>query len=143
MPLHVKAALWTCDKAASDTTTVRKAEAMLAGANLKKGDAVTYVKMTNPTAALPLGMFAPADNAAMKWNAPKTFQDKLERCDIVEFGKTTCSVDVEKYVTLVIATFNPILEPLGIELQAKKSKKTHKQQKPDNNLDVFFQEDTA
>ena len=145
MPLHVKSALWMCrndmeeKENTKNSSPEQKAVHLISSTNLKKGDDVSYIKMTKPVTALPLNMFGKTDNAAMEWYVPEKFGSVLEQCSNIELGKTTCCVDVEKYISLVTATLNPILEPLGVELQAKKSASTKKPPVPETNLDVFLQ----
>ena len=53
----------------------------------------------------------------------------------------TCSVNVEKYVEIVTATLNPILEPLGVKLQSKVAPKRKTKKDKDkalDGLDVFL-----
>ena len=138
LPIQVKAALWLCKN--NDDNEKKTAEEMLQSTNLKKGDAVSYIKMTKPVIALPFEMFKQTDNAAMEWYVPEKFRSDLNQCNGVEFGKTACRVDVEKYVELIIATLNPVLEPLGMELQSKKAAPAKKNTSAtETNLDVFLE----
>lgn len=127
VPLHVKAALWTCREPGdvNYTNTREKAVDMLAGSGLKKGDGVSYIKMTDPVVALPLGMFGDASDAGAEWRVPERFRAEMERRE-PEFGLRTCTVDVEKYVEMVITTLGPLLEPLGVVLKSKHSAKPAK-----------------
>ena len=127
VPLHVKAALWTCSEPGdvNYTNTHEKAVDMLAGSGLKKGDGVSYIKMTDPVVALPLGMFGDASDAGAEWRVPERFRAKMELCE-PEFGRRTCTVDIEKYVELVITTLGPLLEPLGMVLKSKHAAKPAK-----------------
>ena len=146
LPLHVKAALWLCNDVSTGSNDVKtikrkidRAEKMIAGTNIKKGEPVTYVKMTEPVKALPLKMFGENDNASMEWIVPETFNATLEQCEIA-FGKKICMVDVEKYIALVTSILNPILEPLGLEFEEKRgtSVKKTKPAQTGSNLDVFL-----
>ena len=144
LPLHVKSALWLCTDDAEEENTKnsnpeQKAVRLISSTDLKRGDDVSYIKMTKPIIALPLNMFGETDNAAMKWHVPEKFGSVLKQCSNIELGKATCCVDVEKYISLVTATLNPILEPLGVELWAKKSAPAKKAPASDTNLDVFLQ----
>ena len=156
----MKAALWSCvkqevkhetrdvvkiigdkEKTSKTQTALQiRAETMLKSPAIIKGDGVSYIKMNNPVGALPLKMFSGGDNASMEWNVPAVFGGGLEPCEAA-FGKKTCSVNVEKYVEIVTATLNPILEPLGVKLQSKaapKGKTKKDKDEPLDSLDVFL-----
>ena len=101
--------------------------------------------MTDPVKTLPFEMFGKDDNTSMEWSVPEEFNTELKPYDS-DFGSQACHIDVDKYISLLIATLEPILEPLGVEFKVKKSadKTTKKSAKKDTvhstNLDVFLLE---
>ena len=106
---------------------------MIIGTNIKKGEPVTYVKITDPIKALPLKMFGENDNASMEWVVPEKFNAVLEQCEMA-FGKKICMVDVTRAMCFSTSILNPILEPLDLEFEEKKGSSAKKNKASTNKI---------